>query len=141
VCYFQNRLFKLLILLLLLILKIYPIKGFATIYLCFLELKKNPNFLYLEVLNQVMDVRKSRFPSLFLFFFSTPQNFFLFIRRNSTPWKAYFVGLGERVKPRLSQVLTRGARPDSNSRPAVQISSPLPFFFSTPQNSNSQFVS
>jgi len=36
------------------------------------------------------------------------------------------VGLGEGVKPRLSQALTRGARPDSNSRPAMQISNPLP---------------
>jgi hypothetical protein len=36
------------------------------------------------------------------------------------------VGPGEEVKPRLSQALTRGARPDSNSRPAVQISNPLP---------------
>jgi len=36
------------------------------------------------------------------------------------------VGPGEGVKPRLSQALTRGARPDSNSRPAVQISNPLP---------------
>jgi len=38
----------------------------------------------------------------------------------------HFVGSGERFKPRLSQALTRGARPDSNSRSAVQISSPLP---------------
>jgi len=30
------------------------------------------------------------------------------------------------VKPRLSPALTRGSRPDSNSRPAVQISNPLP---------------
>jgi len=36
------------------------------------------------------------------------------------------VGPGERVKPRLSQALTRGAHPDSNSRPAVHISSLLP---------------
>ena len=36
------------------------------------------------------------------------------------------MGLGERVKSRLSQALIRDARPDSNSRPAVQISSPLP---------------
>jgi len=50
------------------------------------------------------------------------------------------MGPGERVKPRLSQALTRGARPDSNLRPAVQISSPLPsryapwgrFFLNTP---------
>jgi len=47
---------------------------------------------------------------------------FFLIRRNLTPWKAYFVGLGEGVKPRLFQTLTRDARPDSNSRPAVQIS-------------------
>jgi len=31
----------------------------------------------------------------------------------------------ERVKPRLSEALTRGARPDSNSRHVVQISSPM----------------
>jgi len=36
------------------------------------------------------------------------------------------MGSDEQVKPRLSQALTRGARPDSNSRLAVQISSPLP---------------
>jgi len=36
------------------------------------------------------------------------------------------MSLGEGVKPRLSQTLTRGARPDSNSRPAVQISNFLP---------------
>jgi hypothetical protein len=51
--------------------------------------------------------------------------FFFWIRGNPTSRKAYFVGPGERVKPRLSQVLTRGARPDSNSRPAVEILSPL----------------
>jgi len=32
----------------------------------------------------------------------------------------------EGVKSRLSQTLTRDARSDSNSRPAVQISNPLP---------------
>jgi len=37
----------------------------------------------------------------------------------------YFVGPGEGVKARLFQVLTRSACPDSNSRPAVQISNPL----------------
>jgi len=36
------------------------------------------------------------------------------------------MGLGERVKSRLSQALTRDTRPDSNSRPAVQILNPLP---------------
>jgi hypothetical protein len=36
------------------------------------------------------------------------------------------MGSGEGVKPRLFQALTRGARPDSNSRPAVQISNHLP---------------
>jgi len=50
---------------------------------------------------------------------------FFFIRENPTLRKAYFVGPGERVKPRLSHILIRGARPDSNSRPAVQISSLL----------------
>jgi len=36
------------------------------------------------------------------------------------------VGPDEGVKPQLSQALTRDARPDSNSRPAMQISNPLP---------------
>jgi len=45
--------------------------------------------------------------------------YFFWIRGNPTPRKAHFMGPGERVKPRLSQALTRGARPDSNSRPAV----------------------
>jgi len=53
-------------------------------------------------------------------------HFFFWIRGNLTSRKAHFVGPGEGVKPRLSQVLTKGARPDSNSRPAVQISNPLP---------------
>jgi len=57
---------------------------------------------------------------------SLNHNFFFFIRGNSTIRKAHFVDLGERVKPRLSQTLTRDARLDSNSRPAVQISNPLP---------------
>jgi len=52
--------------------------------------------------------------------------FFFGFEETSPPRKAYFVGPGEGVKPRLSQVLTRGARPDSNSRPAVHISNPLP---------------
>jgi hypothetical protein len=51
---------------------------------------------------------------------------FFWIRGNLTPRKAHFVGPGEGVKPWLSQALTRGARPDSNSRAAVQISNPLP---------------
>jgi hypothetical protein len=49
-----------------------------------------------------------------------------FIRGNFIFWKTYFVGSDERVKLWLSQTLTRGARPDSNSRPAVQILSLLP---------------
>jgi hypothetical protein len=51
---------------------------------------------------------------------------FFWIRGNLIPRKAYFVGPDEGVKFRLSQTFTRGARPDSNSRPAVQISNPLP---------------
>jgi len=38
----------------------------------------------------------------------------------------HFVDPGEQVKPQLSQALTRGARPDLNSKPVVQTSSPLP---------------
>jgi len=52
--------------------------------------------------------------------------FFFWIRGNLTPRKAHFVGLGEGVKPRLSQALTIDARPNLNSRPAVQISNSLP---------------
>jgi hypothetical protein len=48
------------------------------------------------------------------------------IQGNPTSQKTYFMGPGKRIKPRLSQALTRSARPDSKSRPAVQISSPLP---------------
>jgi hypothetical protein len=58
-------------------------------------------------------------------FFLSYHLFFFWIRGNSTSRKAHFVGPGEWVKLRLSQALTRGARPDSNSRPAVQISSLL----------------
>jgi hypothetical protein len=50
---------------------------------------------------------------------------FFWIRGNLTLRKAHFVGPGEGVKPRLSQALTRDARLDSNSRPAVQISNPF----------------
>jgi hypothetical protein len=52
-------------------------------------------------------------------------HFFLF-EETSLFRKAYFVGLDERVKLRLSQTLTINTCPDSNSRPAVQISNPLP---------------
>jgi hypothetical protein len=52
--------------------------------------------------------------------------FFFGFEKTSPPRKAHFVGPGEGVKPQLSQALTRGAHPDSNSRPAVQISNPLP---------------
>jgi len=38
----------------------------------------------------------------------------------------HFMGLGEGVKSRLFQTLIRDAHPDSNSRPAVQTSNPLP---------------
>jgi hypothetical protein len=51
--------------------------------------------------------------------------FFFWIRGNLISRKVYFVGPGEEVKPQLSQALTRDTRPDSNSRPAVQISNPL----------------
>jgi ABC-type nitrate/sulfonate/bicarbonate transport system ATPase subunit len=44
---------------------------------------------------------------------------FFFIRGNPTLRKAHFVGLDERVKSQLSQVFIKGARPDSNLRPAV----------------------
>ena len=54
------------------------------------------------------------------------ENFnFFWIRGNLTPQKAHFMGPGEGVKPRLFQVLTRGARSDSNSRSTVQISNLL----------------
>jgi hypothetical protein len=43
-----------------------------------------------------------------------------------TSRKVYFVGSSKRVKSRLFQAFTRDARPDSNLRPAVQISNPLP---------------
>jgi len=49
--------------------------------------------------------------------------FFLF-EETSFPRKIHFVDPGERVKPQ-SQALIRGARPDSNTRPAMQISNPL----------------
>jgi hypothetical protein len=52
-------------------------------------------------------------------------NIFLDLRK-LTFWKAYFIGPGEKVKLRLSQTLIKGARSYSNSRPAVQISNPLP---------------
>jgi hypothetical protein len=52
--------------------------------------------------------------------------FFFLIRGNPTSRKTFFVGPGERVKPRLFQALTRSACPDSNLKPAVQILSLLP---------------
>jgi len=53
------------------------------------------------------------------------RHFFFWIRENLISRKMYFVGPGEGVKLRLSQTLTRDARLNSNSRPAVQISNPL----------------
>ena len=63
------------------------------------------------------------FPSLIVLFSIF---FFFWIRGNPILQKTYFIGTDERVKPQMSQALTRDARPDSNSRPAVQISSALP---------------
>jgi hypothetical protein len=50
---------------------------------------------------------------------------FYSIRENSIFWKAYIVGSGEQVKLWLFQAFIKDARSDSNSRSAVQISSPL----------------
>jgi hypothetical protein len=44
-----------------------------------------------------------------------------------SPGKRTFMDLDERVKLRLFQALTKDARPDSNSRPTVQISNFWPF--------------
>jgi len=57
----------------------------------------------------------------YIFFFF----FFFWFEKTLSSQKAYFVGQSEGVKPWLFQALTRNARPDSNSRPAVQISNPL----------------
>jgi hypothetical protein len=46
-------------------------------------------------------------------------NLFYYYSRNCTLRKSYFVDLGERVKPQLSQTFTRDARPNSNSRPVL----------------------
>ena len=46
--------------------------------------------------------------------------FFFLDSRKPHPRKVYFVGLDERVKSQLSHALTKDARPDSNSRPAIQ---------------------
>jgi hypothetical protein len=57
--------------------------------------------------------------------------FFFWIRENLIFRKAHFVDPGERIKYRLFQALTRGARLDSNTRPAVQILSSLPSRYAT----------
>jgi len=48
--------------------------------------------------------------------------FFLNLRKPHFP-EAHFVGPGEQVKLQLLQALTRDIRPNSNSRPTVQVSS------------------
>ena len=58
-------------------------------------------------------------------------NFFFLDSRKPTFRKAHFVDPSEWVKLRLSQTLTRGTCPDSNSRFTVQISSPLPSHHAT----------
>jgi len=65
----------------------------------------------------------------------THTHIYIGFEETSHPRKAHFVGLGEGVKPRLSHALIRGARPDSNSRPAVQISNYLPSRY-TPRGQN-----
>jgi hypothetical protein len=68
--------------------------------------------------------------------------FFLTFEEISPSWKAYFMGSGEGVKSRLSQVLTRGAHSDSNSKPIVQISNFLPLrYFSKKLVSEHTFAS
>jgi len=69
-----------------------------------------------------------------LYLASWPQKSFIFLlaifffgfEETLFSWKVYFVSSGEGVKPRLFQALTRSARPDSNSKPAMQISNSLP---------------
>jgi hypothetical protein len=57
---------------------------------------------------------------LVLIVFSLDTFFYFFgFEETSPPRKAYFVGSGEEVKPRLSQALTRNTHPDSNSKPVV----------------------
>ena len=56
--------------------------------------------------------------------------YFFWIRGNLTLEKRILWAQVSESKPRLSQAFTRDARPDSNSRPAVQISSPLPSRYS-----------
>jgi len=73
--------------------------------------------------------------TLFPLYINTNIFFFLF-EEMSPPQKAHFVGPGEGVKPRLSQALTKDARPDSNSRPAVQISNPLPSRYTSWKHTN-----
>jgi hypothetical protein len=51
--------------------------------------------------------------------------FFFWIWENLIFQKTYFIHLDEGVKLYLSQTFTRNARPDSNSRPAMQISNLL----------------
>jgi len=81
---------------------------------------------YLEII-----VRKKK-SIIYSFFFNFLFKYiFFFIWENFTSRKAHFVDPGERVKPRLSQTFTRGARPDSNSRPIVQISNPVSSRYAT----------
>ena len=82
--------------------------------------------IYFEVLISIsitLSFEKIAYIYIYIFVLIT---FFFWIQGNPALRKAYFVGPGERVKSRLFQTLTRGARPDSNSRPTVQISSSLP---------------
>jgi hypothetical protein len=57
--------------------------------------------------------------------FTVKPFFFFNLRKPHSLQKMYFVDPGEEVKSRLFQALTRDAHPDSNSRPAVQISNSL----------------
>ena len=65
---------------------------------------------------------------LFNLFVFLPNDFTFFFLNSRKPHlrEIHFINPGERVKPRLFQVLTRDARLDSNSRFTVQISSFLP---------------
>jgi hypothetical protein len=65
---------------------------------------------------------------------------FYFYLRNLILQKAHFAGLDERVKPWLSQALTRDARPDSNSRSAVQISNLLPSRYAASEPNNQSLL-
>jgi len=96
------------------------------------------NFIVLDM-GQHTYLEFTNMPFNTFFFFFRLNSFFIFgFEETSSLRKAYFMGPGEEVKSQLSLALTKNTRPDSNSRPTVQISTA--YYYHSNLNAHLHFI-